>query len=127
MSNKAGHPIEKGDVVSLTANVTLTEADSGKVFTSGAADLVVTLPAASVTTKGVFYEFFTITLSAATGYSVSPNSADKIQGKGITSAVDKDIINTHATEALGDRIVLVCDGSVGWLILGTTGTWAREA
>lgn len=127
MANRSGHPPQFGDVVSVTASRTLTAADSGKVYTSGAADLVFTLPAASAVTKGVTYTFVTLTLSATTGLSVSPNASDKIQGKGITAADDKDYINSAATDAAGDLLTIVCDGSDGWIVTDERGTWAREA
>ena len=127
MANVSGHPPQFADVVSLDANKTLTAADSGKVYTSGAADVVVTLPAASPTTKGVNFTFVTLTLSTTTGFSFSPVAADKIQGTGITAADDKDIINTAATDAVGDTLKLICDGIDGYLIVSKIGTYARES
>lgn len=118
-----GH-VAEGDVETLTADRTLTAADNGKTFVSGAADVVVTLPA---TVEGLHFRFFTSTLSATTGYSVSPAAADKIQGKGITAADNKDLINTAASDAVGDLLEIVGDGVDGWLIVGMLGTWARQA
>src|SRR5689334_6172608 len=110
MANVSGHSPQYSDVVSLTAAATLTAADSGKVYTADATDVVVTLPAVALSMKGVHYTFVTKTLSTVTGFSISPNSADKIAGKGITDADDKDIINTAATDAVGDLLKVVCDG-----------------
>lgn len=123
-ATRFGHGVADGDVETLTASRTLTEADNGKTFISGAADVVVTLP---ITKEGLHFRFLTSTLSATTGYSVSPQAVDRIQGKGITAADDKDIINSAASDAVGDLLEIVGDGSAGWWIVGMLGTWAREA
>jgi hypothetical protein len=127
MANRSGHPPEMQDVVTDTTARTLVAADSGKLFIAGAVDLVYTLPAATPALKGVKYKFVVSTPSATTGLSLSPDSADKIQGKGITAADDKDLINTAATDAVGDSVELVCDGVDGWWITSMLGTWARQA
>lgn len=127
MANRSGHPFEFGDVESLAANRTLSRRDSGKAFTSGAADVVVTLPAVDGSLKGVTFTFVTLTLSTVTGFSISPAAADQIKGKGITAADDKDYINTAATDAVGDLVQIVCDGADGWIVVAERGTWAREA
>lgn len=119
---KAG--VSAGDVEVLTAARTLTREDNGKTFVSGAADVVVTLPA---TAKGLSFTFLTSTLSATTGFSISPAAADKIVAKGITPADDKDLINTAASDAIGDSVTLVGDGADGWYVTAMLGTWARQA
>jgi hypothetical protein len=116
-------PFGMANITSLAANFTLTEALNGGIYLSGAADLVVTLPA---TQRGLTYTLITSTLSTTTGFSLSPNASDRIQGKGITAADNKDIINTQATEAVGDLLTVVGDGSAGWWITNMLGTWARE-
>jgi hypothetical protein len=115
------------DYETAGANLTLTAADSGKVYFTSAADVVFTLPAAGPETKGCFFTFVNGSLSASTGLSVSPNASDKIQGKGITAADNKDIINSGATDAIGDLLTVVCDGVDGYIITNMLGTWAREA
>lgn len=111
-------------VVSVSADTTLTAADTGKLYVASAVDLVMTLPA---TQDHLVFTFVVSTVSATTGLSISPVAADRIQGKGITAADDKDIINTAATDAVGDLIQVVGDGSDGWWITNLLGTWAREA
>ena len=127
MTNRSGHPFEFGDVENVTTTPrTLTRADSGKVFVAGVADLVLTLPAVTAALKGVTYALYVETLSTGTGAAFSPAAADKIKGKGITAADDKDLINTAATDAEGDMARVTCDG-VDWIIsAGLVGTWARE-
>ena len=107
-----------------TASWTLDASDSGKKFIVNAVDLVATLPS---TVDGLHFEFYILTASASTGFSVSPAAADQIIGNGFTAADDKDAINTAASDAVGDRIVVHGDGASGWYITDVTGTWAREA
>lgn len=108
------------------ATQTLTALQSGQKFV-GAVDAVFTLPAAAAATKGVWYEFETGALSAGTGLSISPNASDHIRGNGLTSVDDKDLINSGATDRLGDSVRIYCDGVDGWVIESIIGTWAKEA
>lgn len=113
--------------VSLAAvTQALTAAQSGEKFV-GAVDAVFTLPAAAAATKGVWYEFETGALSGGTGLSISPAAADHIRGNGLTSVDDKDLINSGATDRLGDSVRIYCDGVDGWVIEAIIGTWAKEA
>ncbi len=108
------------------ATQTLTAAQSGAKFV-GAADAVFTLPAAAAGTKGVWYEFETGALSAGVGLSISPAAVDHIRGNGLTSVDNKDLINSGASDRLGDMVRLYCDGVDGWVIDSIIGTWAKEA
>lgn len=121
--SKAVHQLQ-----SKGTNYTVLATESGATFVSSAADVVFTLPS---TAAGLVYRFINGSVSAGTGLSVSPAAADKIMGTigsvGITSADDKDLINTGATDVLGDSITLMGDGSAGWYIIHGTGVWAREA
>ena len=114
-------------IVNLAAATqTLTAAQSGEKFV-GAVDAVFTLPAAAAATKGLWYEFECGALSVGTGLSVSPAAADHIRGNGLTSTDDKDLINSGATDRLGDSVRIYCDGVDGWVIEEIIGTWAKEA
>lgn len=111
------------------ATQTLTAAQTGQKFV-GAVDAVFTLPASAAATKGVWYEFETGALSGGTGLSVSPAAADGIGGNGLTSVVNKDLINTGASDRLGDMVRIYCTGATGtsaWMIDGIIGTWSKEA
>ena len=112
------------EVISTAVNYALDRDDSGKVVIVTAADKVVTLPA---TEEGLVYTIVTGAVSSTTGLSVSPAAADQIIGLGITAADNKDLINTQATERVGDSVTLVGNGSTGWLAINASGTWAREA
>lgn len=108
------------------ATQALTAAQSGQKFV-GAVDAVFTLPAAAAGTKGAWYEFECGALSSGTGLSISPAAADHIRGNGLTAVDDKDLINSGATDRLGDMVRLYCDGVDGWVIEAVLGTWAKEA
>lgn len=115
--------LRTGIEVTDAATDSLTAAESGKVFicTATSGTQVFTLPA---TVAGVTYTF--VAASADGEINVSPNASDKIQGKGITAADNKDYINTAATNAVGDLITIVGDGTDGWWVLDERGTWGRE-
>lgn len=111
---------------SKNADFAVSASDSGKVFLVTAADKVATLPA---TAAGLRFTFViaSTALSAGTGFSVSPQAADKIMGNGFTSADDKDAINSGASDREGDLLEVTADGVDGWYITRVIGTWARQA
>ena len=102
--------------------------DSGTTYLVTAADLVATLPS---TAAGVRYRFVVsaAALSAGTGLSVAPAAVDKIMGAvlgvQITSADNKAIINTGATDTEGSFIEVIGDGVDGWYLVDGGGVWAR--
>ena len=103
-------------VEEITASKTLTNSDSGKIFTIATDSLVVTLPACKAGLKLTFVN------TGADGNNIitlSPQSTDGIWGT-ITlasSVVDlggvanKDLINTKGTAIKGDAVTLVSDGT----------------
>lgn len=111
-------------VASKAANYTVLASESGTVFIATAADVVFQLPS---TSAGLRYTFVFKAPSGGTGGSVSPAAADKVMGDGVTSADNKDIINTGATDREGDSIEVIGDGLDGWFIITKSGTFAREA
>ena len=117
--------------VSLAAATqTLTKAMSGQKFTA-AVDAVFTLPqVVDMNDKGIFYTFRCGAVSAGTGMSLSPNAADAIGGAGLTTVVNKDLINTGATDTLTDEVTIECTGVPGtgaWVITDMCGIFAKEA
>lgn len=113
-------------VLTKSADYTVTVGDSGAVIVVTGVDKTMTLPA---TAAGLWYTFVLAAagLSAGTGLSISPNAADKIMGNGFTSADDKDAVLAGSGDREGDSLTLVADGADGWLIVGVTGTWTRQA
>jgi hypothetical protein len=113
-------------IVNLAAaSQTLDATQSGQKFV-GAVDAVFTLPAAAAGTKGVWYDFECGAVSSGTGLSLSPNASDHIRGNGLTSTDNKDLINSGASDRLGDMARIYCDGVDGWVIEAIIGTWAKE-
>lgn len=111
------------------AGAALTSAQSGQKFV-GLVDAVFTLPSAAATPSGTWFEFECGALSSGTGLSVSPNSADAIGGNGLGVVLDKDLINSGASDRLGDMVRIYCTGVAGataWRIENIIGTWAKEA
>jgi len=113
----------KVNLAAATQN--LSASQSGERFV-GAVDAVFTLPAAAAGTKGVWYEFECGAASVGTGLSISPAAVDHIRGNGLTSVDDKDLINTGASDRLGDSVRIYCDGVDGWVIETVIGTWAKQ-
>jgi len=103
---------------------TLVPGQCGQKFV-GAVDAVFTLPNCSIELKGLWYEFECGALSAGTGLAISPGTTDNIRGNGLTAVDNKDLINTGATDRLGDMVRLYCDGA-DWVIEAIIGTWAKE-
>lgn len=110
----------------LAATQVVTGLSSGDRFV-GVADAVFTLPAVAAANLGMTFEFECGEVSGGTGLSISPAAADHIRGNGLTSVDDKDLINTGATDRLGDAVRLYSDGVDGWVITDIVGTWAKEA
>lgn len=108
----------------VAVNKTLDAQDSSKLFYVTADAITVTLPAVEgmdgirVMNGGAF---------GTIAVTVSPNSADMIEGPDITGADDKDIINTKVTACRGDFIDIGYSDANGWVITKKVGTWAREA
>ena len=112
------------------ATQNLTAAQSGEKFV-GAVDAIFTLPAAAndPDMEGVWYEFECGALSTGVGLSISPAAADAIGGNGLTVTVNKDLINSGASDRLGDMVRIYCTGVTGataWRIENVIGTWAKE-
>lgn len=107
-----------------SANYTMTAADSGYETIIDTDAKTITLPSTAV---GLTYKFVNGGADGAVAVTISPAALDKIQGVGLTSADNKDLINTKATAKKGDYVVLVADGADGWFIQEMVGTWAREA
>lgn len=117
---------QRKPVVVVTADTTLTEADSGKIIiVNAAAAKTLTLPA---TAAGLEFTLqHQVATTSGAGHAFSPAAADLIRGNGITPADNKDLICTQATSRIGDSCTIVGDGVDGWYVTAITGTWAREA
>lgn len=108
----------------VSANDTMAEGDSGTVKLIDTDEVVITLPA---TAPGMTFTFVNAGADGEVGFAISPNSDDKIMGNGLTSANNKDLINTKLTAKKGDYVTLVGDGEDGWYIQSIRGVFTREA
>ena len=121
--------------VDVTEAKTLAEKDCGVVQNVITDGLTITLPA---TTVGFSYTLRNGGVPATNGptrsgddgsvaVTASPNASDKIMGMEVTSADNKDFVNTKSTAKVGDELTLDADGVNGWNVVGVAGTWAKEA
>jgi hypothetical protein len=110
------------------AAITLKGDDDGDTVAANnaAATVVVTLPKASVVGPGFRITVVTAVLpGAGAGTTVTPNAADKFQGNGFgAKTAGQTLINSAATDAVGDLVTLVSDGGTIWYVTGKVGTWA---
>lgn len=123
---------EQANYVVLSANTTLTEGDSGKIFGIGTDALTITLPS---TQAGLEFTFINIGAAGNNIITISPQAADGIAGT-ITLAssvvtrvgtVDTDLVNTKASSTKGNSVKIVGTGVAGtgaYYIVSSTGIWA---
>jgi len=105
----------------ITVAKTLTESDSGKVFSLKAATVgaAITLPALE---KGLKFKFIVAAAFATTAWTIV-SSTSVIQGMAIVNSVavlgsdENTITFAHAAETVGDFVELVCDGT-NWYASG---------
>ena len=112
-------------VETVTADKTLTYADSGKVFLVGTDALTITLPS---TKAGCRFTFINSGDDDAVLVTVDPNDSDKIMGTiaavSMTASDGGALTNTKSGANKGDWATIVGDGSDGWYITGGDGVWA---
>lgn len=114
--------VKVAGLTAKTADYTVVlPADNGKIFeANGAATVTFTLPAVSSANKGMRITVVVKTLPTGVGTSLSPNAADRI----IYKADDADLVNTAATDVLGDLVTVESDGVDGWIVVAKIGIWA---
>ena len=109
------------DTQALTADTTLTPADSGKVFFLDAVGEAITLPAVGVS-AGVQYKFICDTTTATTDWTIVA-ATNVIQGSvtvagAVIAASNENTITLVVAKFLpGDWVTLECDGT-NWYVAG---------
>ena len=110
------------DTVALTADTTLTPADSGKVFFLDATGEEILLPAVGVS-AGVKYKFIITAAVATTSWTIVATTA-KIYGQVVEAglvqlaAAETTITLVHTSKAtIGDWLTLESDGT-NWYVAG---------
>ena len=116
----------------ISANAAASDRDDHQIFITDAADLVVTLPKSDHSSRGVKVTLVQRALSSGTGACLDPADADVIHGEtlagvAITGAAGKKLINTGATDVLGDTVTVVADGAGKWEVISILGIFAAEA
>ena len=107
-----------------SASYTVTNADSGKTFTSSTDGVVFTLPAISI---GRVFTFVNTGTDGTNTLTISPNASDGILYAGSLTD-DKDLINTKATSKVGDFVVCASLNSTAhWTVVDVQGVFAKEA
>ena len=106
------------------ANYTVTNADSGKTFTSKTDGVVFTLPPISI---GRVFTFVNTAQDGANTLTISPNANDGILYAGSLTD-NKDLINTKTTQKVGDFVVCASlNSTTHWTIVDAQGVFAKEA
>ena len=107
-----------------TANYTVTNADSGKTFTSSTDGVVFTLPPISI---GRIFTFVNTGPDGTNTLTISPNASDGIDCAG-SKTDDKDVINTKSTSKQGDFIVIASlSSTTHWSVTSVRGVFAKES
>jgi hypothetical protein len=108
--------------------ITLDGSDDGVtvVANNAAATVTVTLPKASVVGPGYTARILAGVLpGAGAGLTVTPNAADKFQGNGFgAKTAGQTLINSAASDVVGDMVEVVSDGVLTWFVTNKIGTWA---
>lgn len=123
--------------LNIDTNKTLAVTDCGVIQNIIADSVVITLPATVVGYNYTVRNGGVPANSAIKGtgsngtvlVAVSPNASDNIAGFATAAVDNKDVLNTKATSKVGDFVQIVGDGTtaVGWTVVSSRGTWAREA
>jgi len=123
------------NAVTVTADTTLTEDDSGKTYNLGTDGKAFTLPKITADNIGMKFRFRNIGADGAVGLTISPNAVDGINGSIPNSAGDsvasgavgKDLVNTKTTANKGDWVEIEAVAATAWYINGGVGIWASES
>jgi len=105
---------------SVTDGYTVDAEDSGKVLLVQADAKTITLLA---TTVGITITVMNDMDDGDCLVTVDPDGNDKITGLEYTGTDGGAATNTKATAKRGDFITLFADGSIGWYVMASQGTW----
>lgn len=106
-----------------TAAVTLQAKDDGlTVQANASATVTVTLPLAA---PGMNFRVLVGQLpGSGAGTTLTPNAADKFQGNGFNAkTAGQTIVNSAATDAIGDLLDVQCITAGVWYVVNKIGTW----
>lgn len=122
----------------VSANNTVTLADSGSALNQIADAKVTTLPDAAAGNVGL--EVFVVLggepaggpvgsgSGGTVGHEIAPNSSDKIVGiLGGSGTADKSILMAADDQKVGDYVKLRSNGVDTWFVVEASGAWTMEA
>lgn len=133
-SDSSGNPHSvsvAAKIETKTDNYTVLVSDNGKTFFIATDAKTFTLPP---TQNGLKYRFVNTGATTNNNVKVDPDAADAIWGTFtlaasvvvVTPVDGKYMENPAASSQNGDWIELTADGSVGWIITGSSGIWQSE-
>lgn len=104
-------------VTGLAANTTLTAADAGKTFTSGAVGVTATLPALASVPDGAEFGFQAQNVT----FTIAADGSEKIYGPNNWG------VSSIALTNVGDELRLKKQASTGWIVINRTYLLASTA
>jgi len=130
---------ERAKVITATASITLSEAESFQEINIATDALVMTLPKITAENLGLTYTFRNTGADANNIITLSPNALDAFIGgfpnvtgstpsvNRASGTVNKDWINTKATSKKGDWVTIKAVSLTNWYIQGGQGVWVSQA
>jgi len=132
-SNDVLRARSKQETLTTTGSVDANQA--GTEFNIATDALVITLPLIDSNNLGMEFTFRNTGADGNNIITLSPNSADGVNGTIANAAADsvasgtvnKDLVNTKATANKGDWVTIKAVAATAWYITGGVGIWASEA
>jgi len=106
----------------VSADKTLDNLDTGKVFFLDTDDKTITLPAVAA----MKFRFVNAGAYGTVGFDVSPNASDLMISKDSAGTDNHGLVNTKATACRGDYIDVEYGDATGWIVPAMRGTWADQ-
>lgn len=104
----------------VSADKTLDNQDTGKVFFVDTDDKTITLPAVA----GMAFRIVNAGAFGTVGWDVAPNAVDKIIYKDSAGTDNHGLINTKATARRGDYLDIEYGDANGWIVRSSRGVFA---
>jgi len=106
----------------ISANKTLDEQDSGKLFQIDTDAKVITLPAVA----GMAFRIANVAAFGVAIVDIAPNANDGLASPDRASTDNHGIVNTKATACRGDYVDIEYGDAEGWIVTKMVGTWANK-
>lgn len=106
----------------VSADKTLDNQDTGKVFFVDTDDKTITLPAVAA----MAFRIVNAGAFGTVGWDVAPNASDLIIYKDSSGTDNHGLINTKATARRGDYLDIEYGDATGWIVRSSRGTFADK-